>query len=100
MVNSVYWFSIGEFMRMVYLEEYEEVKLFAIRAAEKFALNEKLYTYTDGEIEEGCLFALRFGLDDDCVVVFKLDSSFVPINYQQLIKQYKAISAGVIKHIS
>ena len=75
-------------MRMISLSEEDEVRAFAIRAAKKFAKNEKLTTYTDEDIKEGCLFAMRFGLGDDCVVVFKLDETFMPTNYRQLIRQY------------
>jgi hypothetical protein len=67
-------------------EEIESLD-FAKRAANRFAKDKKLTTYTDSEISQGCLFAMRWGLCDDCVVVFRLDDSFTPINYQQLIKQ-------------
>ena len=75
-------------MRMVYMSEDDRVKIFAKEAAKHFASNEEHYTYTGGDIEAGCLFALRWGLGDDCVVVFRLDEDFEPTNYQQLIRQY------------
>ena len=75
-------------MRMVHLSEEHEAEEFAKRAANRFAKEEKIATFTDGEIEPGCFFALRFGLGDDCVVVFKLDENFEPTNYQQLVRQY------------
>jgi hypothetical protein len=76
-------------MRMVYIGDEREQQEFAERAAKKFAGNEDLTTYTDEDIAPGCLFALRWGLGDDCVVVFKLDDFHVPTNYQELVKKFK-----------
>jgi len=73
-------------MRMVYVSKELEQIEFAKRAAEAFAKNEKLASYTDGEIIPGCFFALRWGLRNDCVVVFKLDCAHVPTNYQELVR--------------
>ena len=76
-------------MRMVYMLEDDKVRDFAKRAAKSFAKNKQYYTFTDSEIKAGCLFAMRFGFRDDCVVVFRLDEDFKPVNYQQLIKQFE-----------
>ena len=54
---------------------------FAKRAAACFAKDPRKWTYTDGDIREGCLFAMRFGLGNDCVVVFRLDPEYEPVNY-------------------
>lgn len=67
------------------LDEMEKIE-FAKRAAERFAGDPNLTTYTDSAIAVGCLFALRFGMGDDCVVVFRLDEEFEPTNYTQLIR--------------
>lgn len=75
-------------MKMIYMSEYDEVREFAKRAAKNFAKCKEHCTYTHGEIKAGCLFAMRWGLGEDCVVVFRLDEDFEPINYQQLIRQY------------
>lgn len=74
-------------MRMVYLSNEQEVQEFAKRAAKHFSKNKNHWSYTNDEIKAGCLFAMRFGLTDDCVVVFKLDENFDPVNYCQLIQQ-------------
>lgn len=79
-------------MRMVYLSNEKEIQEFVLRAAKKFE-DSKVYTYTDGEIEAGCLFAMRYGLDNDCVVVFKLDEYLEPVNYQNLIKKVEGPSS-------
>lgn len=76
-------------MRMVYMNEDDDIRIFARKAAWHFAKHEEHYTYAGGKIEAGCLFALRWGLGDDCVLVFRLDEDFEPTNYQQLIKQYE-----------
>ena len=75
-------------MRMVYISEDDEVRDFAKMAARVFAKHKGVYTYTDGGIEAGELFAVRFGGGDNCVVVFRLDEDFEPINYLQLIEFY------------
>jgi hypothetical protein len=76
-------------MRIVNIPEDDEVRDFAKKAAMFFAKHEKYYTFSYlGKIEAGELFAVRFGLDDDCVVVFRIDEGFEPINYQQLITKY------------
>lgn len=72
-------------MKMVRLKEENEIKEFAIRAAIYFEEHKKCWSFTDQEIQADCLFALRFGLGRDCVVVFKLDENFEPINYQEII---------------
>ena len=75
-------------MRMVYMDQERDCHSFAIRAAIHFSDHKEHFTYTDGDIEPGCLFAMRYGLGDDCVVVLKLDCEFVPVNFQQLIREY------------
>ena len=75
-------------MRMVYVSEDNEVRDFAKKAAMVFASHKDVYTYTSMGIEAGELFAVRFGSCDNCVVVFRIDEDFEPINYQQLIDQY------------
>ena len=72
-------------MRMIRMEEENKIREFVINAAKDFSKNKEHRTYTNSEIEQGCLFALRFGLDNDCIVIFKLDECFEPINYQQII---------------
>lgn len=76
----------GNDMRMVHLDEEDEVREFAKKAAKSFTANEQFITFTDGEVEAGCLFAIRWGFGADCVLVFRLDEDFEPVNYQQLIK--------------
>ena len=76
-------------MKMVYMEDNDEVRDFAKVAARVFAKNDKHLTFTDGDIEAGCLFAMRSGFGDKGVIVFRLDEDFEPVNYQQLIRQYE-----------
>lgn len=76
-------------MRGIQLEDQLEQIEFAKRAAAKFAGDPKMFTYTDKDIQPGCLFAMRWGMGDDCVVVFKLDDYFEPTNYHQLIKDFQ-----------
>ena len=75
-------------MIIAYMSEDDKVRDFAKMAAKAFASHKGMYTYTNGGIEAGELFAVRFGFGDNCVVVFRIDEDFEPINYQQLIDQY------------
>ncbi len=74
-------------MRMTFLTNEEETIKFAKMAANDFEKNPQHMSFTLGEIEPGCLFALRYGLGDDCVLVFKLDESFEPVNFQNLVQK-------------
>lgn len=75
-------------MKIVYMSDDDEVRYFAKKAAMFFAKHEDYCTFTRGGIEAGELFAVKFGIDNDCVVVFRIDKNFEPINYQQLIDKY------------
>lgn len=75
-------------MKMVRLEEEYEVREFAKKAAKHFAEDDECTTFTDSDIEAGCLFAMRYGFFNNCVVVFRLDEVFEPVNYQELIESY------------
>jgi len=77
-------------MRMVYMSTEQEEQEFARRAAACMAANPKIWTFTDGEIQPGCLFAMRYGLGDDCVVVMRLSDYHVPTNFQNLIREFPA----------
>ena len=68
-------------MKTVSIEEFE----FANRAAKHFGKHPEHTTYSDKEIEAGCYFALRWGLDRDCVLVLKIDDDVEPSNYNKLI---------------
>jgi hypothetical protein len=62
---------------------------FAEKAAAHFAANPKHWSYSLAEIAPGCLVALRWGLGDDCVLVFKLDEQFTPTIYAQLVRKFQ-----------
>ena len=76
-------------MRMVWADDVTGELAFAERAAKHFAEHEKISTFTDAEIEPGCLFALRWGFGGNCVVVLKLDENHIPTNYQELVNKFK-----------
>ena len=59
---------------------------FAKRAAKNFEEHPEYSTFTDGEVEAGCLFGVRWGLGDDCVLVFELDYND-PVIFTQFIKK-------------
>jgi len=74
-------------MRHTYLAEADAQIAFVKSAADHFSAHPEHSTYTDGEIKSGCLFAVRWGLRNDCVLAFKLDEYFEPIVYGECIKR-------------
>lgn len=78
-------------MRMYSPSEEEERLLFAQEAAKCFESRPEVRTFTNsGNIDQGELFAVRWGMDADCVVVFKVDEYIEPINYQNIVESKAA----------
>ena len=76
--------------RMTTMHDERERQAFAQRAADHFANNPKHWTYSNEEgPTPGALFALRWGLGQDCVVVFRI-SDDEPVNYQNIINRSNA----------
>lgn len=73
-------------MKQVTLSELEEQQTFVKEAAAYFAKNADKWSYTTGPIVAGCLFALRWGMGDDCVLLFKIDENLEPTIYSQAIR--------------
>ncbi len=69
------------------IDDEKNIIEFAEVARDFFKKNTRCNSYTAGEIKAGCLFAMRFGLVDDCVLLFKLDDNFQPINFQNCIRR-------------
>lgn len=72
-------------MRQVHEADILEELEFARRAAERFAADPELYSYTEKDIVPGAFLALRWGLGKDCVAVLKLDELHAPTIYTQQI---------------
>lgn len=68
------------------LNEQEERKEFALAAAAHFAKEPKHTTYTEGRIKVGELFAVRWGLMEDCVLTFRISEDTPVEVYEQVIK--------------
>lgn len=75
---------------MVTVAAIEEELTFAKHAAAKFEENPEWATFTTGEIVPGCLFAVRWGLGNDCVLVLRISEDAVPTVYQQIIRKKEA----------
>ena len=73
---------------MTNLNEQEQQLAFVKEAIDYFNSHEKIYTY--GSLEKGSLFAMRWGMMDDCVLLLKLDEEFTRINYQNCLERSKA----------
>lgn len=64
----------------------EEVLAFVRRAAGWFAANPQGWTFSDSNgAKTGAFFAVRWGLDRDCVLLFKVGEDFEPAIYQNCI---------------
>ena len=72
-------------MQMTSLSERKEKDQFAERAARYLKENPEKYSYTDGEIKQGEYFGIRFGMGNDCVVVFLIGDEV--LNYQQILDE-------------
>ena len=62
---------------------------FVEKAAAMFQKNPGITKY--GEMEPGNYFAIRWGMDNDCVIVFKLDPDFECEVYDQVIDRKSSI---------
>ena len=72
-------------MEMINFEMLEEEVEFVKKATKYFEENPKGRTYTKGDIEGDILFAVRWGIGDDCILVFR-ESDNVRI-YENIIKE-------------
>lgn len=72
-------------MDMMNMEEQEDKLAFVKEAAGLFSVNSRCRSYTRDGIKPGALFALRFGMGEDCVVVFRIDEDFPVENFQNII---------------
>lgn len=71
-------------MRMTHVLDEIALVSFAQRAAKCFSEDKTKWTFTDGEIISGCMFAARWGLGNDCVLVFRLNDE-EPVNFQNIV---------------
>ena len=76
-------------MKHVHLDEAESRLQFVKRAAEDFEKNPIHSTF--GDIMPGRYFAVRWGMDNDCILVFKIDEEFEPEIYNQSIDRDSSI---------
>ena len=72
-------------MRLTTFEEEKEISDFAKQAARAFKHNSDLEYF--GTLKKGNLFAMRWGIMEDCVLVIKLDSDFEPVNFQNIVER-------------
>ena len=72
----------------LYMSEELERQTFALKAAKRFAQEPKCFTFTDGDIKPGVWFAVRWGLDEDGVVCFKISEDSPIVNYYRLVGQF------------
>lgn len=79
-------------MRHVWLHEQVIESAFAKEAAEEFSADPG--QYSTGTLEPGSFLGLRWGGDNDGVLVVKLDESFEPVNYMGLVAVPQAQRPG------
>ena len=73
-------------MQMTSTQEMERLIAFTRKAAEVLRDNNNLVTFTDGDIEPGCLFGVRWGIGGDCLLILKIDEFAPIINMQQALR--------------
>lgn len=73
-------------MKHIYLEDKKEEEEFVLVAAKHFKDNPEHSTFTLSDIKAGCWFAMLWGLNNNGVLVFKLDDDFEPTIYMEVIK--------------
>jgi len=78
---------VGKTVKHVTLSELEEQTNFVKKAASYFSKNPKKTNYTAGDIVAGCLFALRWGMDENSVLIFKLDENHEPMIFGQAVQE-------------
>ena len=74
-------------MIMIDFDKEKELEEFARAAAKHFEKNPQHTSFSEKELEAGCLIALRWGLGDDCVLVLKIDDFEQPRVYQRIIER-------------
>ena len=75
-------------MRHTTIEAELEIHAFVRDAAEAFAKDIRLSSWRRKDfIEDDCYMALRWGIGEDCIVVIKVDSTFSPVLYAQVIEK-------------
>lgn len=70
---------------MTSISDTEELLEFVKKAANHFTENEKHSTF--GDLTPGSYLAIRWGLDDDCVLVLKVDENSQVVVFQQAIQR-------------
>ena len=75
-------------MKQISLQEAEAKTGFVRKAARYFEENLEGHTY--GELEPGELFAIRWGLGNDCILVFRIDPECTLENFTQVIERESA----------
>lgn len=74
-------------MRLTTEREELERLAFAKKAAAAFVADSRLATFSSNGPVRGEYFALRWGLGEDCVLVFKISEDAPIVNYQQLARK-------------
>lgn len=72
--------------RVTSIDQENEKIEFVKKAAARFKDSPELATFTEGEIEPGCFFAVRWGMHNRAILIFKLDDCFEPVIYGDVIE--------------
>lgn len=82
-------------MKMTTLKEEQDLTEFTEKAIEWFKFHTEGKTYTRGHISPECLFAVRWGHGNDCVMVFRL-GDMEPVVYQNCINNTLDVSQAPV----
>lgn len=76
-------------MKSTHLSSEQELLAFTERAIACFNENTAIRSFTDsGTLIAGEYLAIRWGLDDDCVVVMRIAEDFTPTLFQHALPQF------------
>lgn len=80
------------------LTDEKKRQIFAQKAAEAFSKDKNLYTFsekdiTSKDVPSGGFFAVRWGIMDRSVLVFKIDEEYPVINYRDLVQAQRTPEA-------
>ena len=66
-------------MKHVHAYEFLEIQDFVTKAKMHFENNPNHTSYTAADISSGCLFAMRWGMDADSILVFRVSEDMEPL---------------------
>ena len=74
-------------MKVTSISEEKEIQEFVLMAKKDFEKNPEHYSFSYKAVDKGCLLAMRWGFEDNSILVLKLDDFFEPVVYRNIIER-------------